>query len=56
MDEATASVDVVTDERIAEILKESFKDTTVLAIAHRLKSIADFDRVLVLGSRSCCRV
>jgi len=48
MDEATASVDAAADDRIAEILKNSFKDTTVLAIAHRLASIADYDRVLVL--------
>lgn len=48
MDEATASVDAAADDRIAEILKKSFKDTTVLAIAHRLGSIADYDRVLVL--------
>lgn len=48
MDEATASVDVVTEEKISQILKESFKNSTVIAIAHRLKSIADFDRVLIL--------
>ena len=48
MDEATASVDREADIRIQESIKTSFKDCTVLCIAHRLNTIADFDRILVL--------
>ncbi|KAL2914572.1 hypothetical protein HK105_205923 [Polyrhizophydium stewartii] len=48
MDEATASVDAEADKRIQESLKTQFAATTVLSIAHRLNTIAAFDRVLVL--------
>ena len=48
MDEATASVDAEADKLIQASIKTHFKDTTVLSIAHRLNTIADFDRVLVL--------
>lgn len=48
MDEATASVDSDTDEKIQNIVKTLFKDTTVVSIAHRLNTIADYDRVVVL--------
>ncbi|KAJ3359464.1 hypothetical protein HDU91_004919, partial [Kappamyces sp. JEL0680] len=48
MDEATASVDSEADKRIQESIKTYFENTTVLSIAHRLNTIADFDRVLVL--------
>jgi ABC-type multidrug transport system fused ATPase/permease subunit len=48
MDEATASVDTEADALIQDSIKTQFKDTTVLSIAHRLNTIADFDRVLVL--------
>ncbi|RKO92589.1 P-loop containing nucleoside triphosphate hydrolase protein [Blyttiomyces helicus] len=48
MDEATASVDGEADRTIQACLKTHFKDATILCIAHRLNTIADFDRVLVL--------
>jgi ATP-binding cassette subfamily C (CFTR/MRP) protein 1 len=48
MDEATASVDGEADKLIQKSIKTYFTDTTVLSIAHRLNTIADFDRVLVL--------
>jgi ABC-type multidrug transport system fused ATPase/permease subunit len=48
MDEATASVDTDADALIQQSIKTHFKDSTVLSIAHRLNTIADFDRVLVL--------
>ena len=48
LDEATANVDLQTDNFIQEKLKTSFKDCTVLVIAHRLPTIIDSDRVLVM--------
>jgi ABC-type multidrug transport system fused ATPase/permease subunit len=48
MDEATASVDSEADKLIQESIKTLFKNTTVLSITHRLNTIADFDKVLVL--------
>ncbi|RKO85556.1 P-loop containing nucleoside triphosphate hydrolase protein [Blyttiomyces helicus] len=48
MDEATASVDYETDAVIQRSLREDFKDATILTIAHRLNTIIDYDRVLVL--------
>jgi ABC-type multidrug transport system fused ATPase/permease subunit len=48
MDEATASVDERTDEIVQRAMRLAFKDATVLVIAHRLRTIADSDLVLVL--------
>ena len=47
-DEATANVDFKTDRLIQEVIRSKFKDTTIITIAHRLETIMDCDRVMVL--------
>ncbi|KAI9327121.1 P-loop containing nucleoside triphosphate hydrolase protein, partial [Zopfochytrium polystomum] len=48
LDEATASVDTETDSRIQDTIRTELSNSTVLTIAHRLKTIVDYDRVIVL--------
>lgn len=48
MDEATASLDVENESLIQEALSELIKDKTVIAIAHRLRTIRNADKIVLL--------
>lgn len=48
IDEATAHVDPVTDSMIQSVIASKFRDRTILTIAHRLNTIANSDRILML--------
>jgi ATP-binding cassette subfamily C (CFTR/MRP) protein 1 len=47
-DEATASVDPETDSNIQDTIRNGFSHCTILCIAHRLATVAFYDRVMVL--------
>ncbi|KAJ7164516.1 P-loop containing nucleoside triphosphate hydrolase protein [Mycena filopes] len=52
LDESTSSMDHITDEKIRHVVDTQMKDLTVLAIAHRISTIVNYDKILVLDSGS----
>ncbi|CAF4776085.1 unnamed protein product [Rotaria sp. Silwood1] len=48
IDEATANVDHTTDRMIQEVIADKFQDCTILTIAHRLNTVANSNRILML--------
>ncbi|KAF7342065.1 ATP-dependent bile acid permease [Mycena venus] len=47
-DEATSSIDFATDRKIQTTIREEFNDSLLVTIAHRINSVIDYDRLLVL--------
>lgn len=50
LDEASSSMDLKTDEKVRQIVREELKDCTVLAVAHRIATIVDFDMIIILDN------
>jgi ATP-binding cassette subfamily C (CFTR/MRP) protein 1 len=48
MDEATANIDQKTDSVIQNLIKNTLKETTVVTIAHRLITIIQYDKIIIL--------
>lgn len=49
LDEATASVDLETDQKVTRTIATEFRHRTILCIAHRLRTILSYDRILVMA-------
>ncbi|KAE8346672.1 hypothetical protein BDV24DRAFT_147346 [Aspergillus arachidicola] len=50
LDEATSSVDTVTDEIMQRVIRERFSNHTILTVAHKLETILDYDKIIVLNA------
>lgn len=49
LDEATSQIDVLLDDQIQKTIRQELSRSLVITIAHRLKTIIDYDRIMVLG-------
>ena len=50
MDEATANIDMTTEEKIQKAIQYVLDDSTVITVAHRIKTIINYDKILVLNN------
>lgn len=50
LDEATANIDIVTEQKIQQLINNAFTSSTVITIAHRLNTIMSSDKVMVLSN------
>ena len=50
MDEATANIDMTTEEKIQKALEYALDNSTVITVAHRIKTIINYDKILVLNN------
>ncbi|KAL2132691.1 hypothetical protein VTI74DRAFT_3471 [Chaetomium olivicolor] len=50
LDEATSSIDAKTEETMQRLIRRKFANHTIIAVAHRIETIMDFDKVAVLDA------
>ncbi|EGP90793.1 putative ABC transporter [Zymoseptoria tritici IPO323] len=50
VDEMTSSVDAIAEETVMKLVREEFAESTIIAVAHRLGTITDFDRIVVMDA------
>jgi ABC-type multidrug transport system fused ATPase/permease subunit len=50
VDEMTSSMDHLSEKKVLDLVRTEFEGSTVLAVAHRLATIVDFDMVVVLDA------
>ncbi|KAK0209206.1 P-loop containing nucleoside triphosphate hydrolase protein [Desarmillaria ectypa] len=50
LDEASSSMDTSTDQRLLSVLQNSLREATVISVAHRISTIVDYDKVMVLDN------
>ncbi|OBS25287.1 hypothetical protein FPOA_05820 [Fusarium poae] len=56
LDEPTGHIDPITDAIVQEVIKSGFPGQTIIMIAHRLHSLLDFDKVIVLDRGRICEM
>ncbi|KAJ2056013.1 ATP-binding cassette glutathione S-conjugate transporter ycf1 [Coemansia sp. S2] len=56
LDEATANVDLETDKSVQELISKEFRDCTVLTIAHRLETIMNSGRIIVMDKGTIAEI
>ena len=55
LDEASSSLDIETNRLIQQTIRQHWKHATIQSIAHRLLTLANFDRIIVLDNRTVAR-
>lgn len=52
LDEATSNLDLETDQFIQDVLRDKFKNMTIVTIAHKINNVNDYDKIIVVDQGS----